>query len=91
MSKKAPSKLRKRKKFHELSFKISAVKKEQLDILCIETETTVNKILRNSIYQFIEDNKELLEAPKKFTAKNQLKLFNVEEYDKGGFQLEIEV
>lgn len=91
MLKKNQLKRKKLKKFYELSFKLSSSKKEELDILCIENGTSINKILRSSIYNYIEAHKELLESPKKYVPKNQLKLFNVEEYDKGGFQIEMNI
>lgn len=67
---------------------ISENRKKQLDLYCKANKTTKNKVLRQILSSFLDENCKKDTEKGNVVSKNQLKLFDVEGfYDKGGAQL----
>lgn len=85
-------KKKKKIKFYKLNFKLSENRKEQLDWYCKTNKTTRNKVLRQIINGFLDENCKRETEKTPAVSKNQLKLFDVDSfYDKGSAQLTMDL
>lgn len=92
IQRKAKSKKKKKIKFYKLNMMISENRKKQLDSYCKENKTTRNKVLRQVLSTFLDENSKKGGDKSKIISKNQLQLFDVESfYDKGGAQLTMDM
>lgn len=89
---KGKPKKKKKVKFYKLNMMISENRKKQLDSYCKENKTTKNKVLRQVLNVFLDENCKKGGDKSKVVSKNQLQLFNVDDFfDKGGAQLTMDM
>lgn len=92
IQRKAKSKKKKKIKFYKLNMMISENRKKQLDLYCKTNKTTKNKVLRQLLNDFLDENRVKGGEKSNVVSKNQLQLFDVESfYDKGGAQLTLDM
>jgi len=75
---------RKKVKFSKIVFRIPQSRKNQLERYCKANNTTPRIALRKIINSYLDENTPLITEIK--VPKNQLTLFNLHEFDKGGIQ-----
>ncbi len=91
-NRKSKPKKKKKIKFYKLYLKLSENRKNQLEQFCINNKTTKNKVLRNIIYTFLDENCKKENDKGVSVSKNQLTLFDVDSfYDKGSAQLTMDM
>ncbi len=92
VQRKVKHKKKKKVKFYKLNLMISENRKKQLDAYCIQNKTTRNKVLRQLINSFLDENCKKDSDKTPMVSKNQLKLFDLDGfYDNGGAQLTMDM
>ncbi len=80
---------RKKTKFVKIVFRIPMSRKKQLERYCVANDTTPRIALRRIINDYLDENAPAVNT--KEPPKNQLKLFDLKDYDHGGIQTRMEL
>lgn len=80
---------RKKTKFVKIVFRIPISRKKQLERYCNANGTTPRVALRKIINTFLDENAPAVSV--NTVPKNQLKLFELKDYDHGGIQTKMEL
>jgi len=80
---------RKKTKFVKIVFRIPMSRKKQLERYCDANGTTPRIALRKIINAYLDENAPAIST--KVVQKNQLKLFDLKDYDHGGIQTRMEL
>jgi hypothetical protein len=80
---------RKKTKFVKIVFRIPMSRKKQLERYCVANDTTPRIALRKIINTYLDENAPAIST--KVVPKNQLKLFDLKDYDHGGIQTQMDL
>ena len=80
---------RKKTKFVKIVFRIPMSRKKQLERYCAANDTTPRIALRKIINAYLDENAPPVST--KVVPKNQLKLFDLKDYDHGGIQTRMDL
>jgi|WetSurMetagenome_2_1015567.scaffolds.fasta_scaffold615491_1 hypothetical protein len=77
---------RKKLRYRKVVFKFTEGQKKRIDRYCLFHNTTLKRLIKKSIQEYIEQHGGDVPDDEP-VSKNQLKLFDLEQVDKGGFQI----